>query len=232
MAGNGTGGRRHLPFPESLPVERVGKSALRKTLRARRRALPGIARRRAAEAVAHRLARLPEYRRARHVAAYLPFDGELDARPLLAMARDDGKQVYVPVIRPHASAMHFVPLTGPTRRRNRLGIVEPGLPRGPRRPAFAMDLVLAPLVAFDHAGYRLGMGGGYYDRCFRFLRHRPRAHVRLAGVAYAFQEVESLPVRAWDVPLSLVVTDRGVHRYPARGRRAQDTRSEDRCVTG
>ena len=68
--------------------------------------------------------------------------------------------------------------------------------------------MLTPLVAFDDHGVRVGVGRGYYDRCFRFLRHR--AHWRrpkLLGVAYELQRVPPLVPSSWDVPLWGVVTE-------------------------
>jgi 5-formyltetrahydrofolate cyclo-ligase len=74
--------------------------------------------------------------------------------------------------------------------------------------------VLAPLVAFDRSGNRLGMGGGYYDRSFAYLRHRVHwRRPRLIGYAYGFQEVQALERAHWDVPLSGVVTELGLRLF-------------------
>jgi 5-formyltetrahydrofolate cyclo-ligase len=65
-----------------------------------------------------------------------------------------------------------------------------------------------PLVAFDEAGNRLGMGGGYYDRTFSFLKHRRCwFRPRLVGVAYEFQKVHKLDSCDWDIPMHAVVTE-------------------------
>ncbi|MGD8594123.1 MAG: 5-formyltetrahydrofolate cyclo-ligase, partial [Gammaproteobacteria bacterium] len=72
-----------------------------------------------------------------------------------------------------------------------------------------LNLVLTPLVAFDARGNRLGMGGGYYDRTFAYLRHQHRwRRPRLAGIAYDFQQVDRLERSSWDVPLSTIATPR------------------------
>ena len=97
---------------------------------------------------------------------------------------------------------------------NRFGIPEPDLPAASRCPVLALDLVLVPLVAFDEAGNRLGMGGGFYDRTFRYLRHRTcwrRPH--LVGIAYDAQRVPAIDARRWDVPLDAVVTETALHRF-------------------
>ena len=89
---------------------------------------------------------------------------------------------------------------------NRFGIPEPVTLRGSVAP-WRLDLVLTPLVAFDTAGNRLGMGGGYYDRAFarRHQQRWPRRPV-LCGLAHRFQQVDLLPASVWDVPLKRVFT--------------------------
>ncbi len=96
-------------------------------------------------------------------------------------------------------------------RKNNFGIAEPG-DRG-RILTAELDVVLVPLVGFDDAGNRLGMGGGFYDRHFSFLRSRTHfRRPRLIGVAYEMQRLPKLPTDPWDVPLWAVVTDRGIHK--------------------
>ena len=74
---------------------------------------------------------------------------------------------------------------------NFFGILEPKL--GRKIDARELDLVLTPLVAFDDRGVRIGVGRGYYDRCFRFLRHRSHwRRPKLLGVAYELQRVPPL----------------------------------------
>jgi len=73
--------------------------------------------------------------------------------------------------------------------------------------------VLVPLVAFDDAGNRLGMGAGYYDRSFAFRRAAPSPPL-LVGVGYEFQRVPALAAQPWDVPLDAVLTERGLQRFP------------------
>jgi 5-formyltetrahydrofolate cyclo-ligase len=78
----------------------------------------------------------------------------------------------------------------------------------------ALDLVLTPLVGFDHKGNRLGMGGGYYDRSFAFLLRRQNwKKPRLVGLAYDFQQLDKLPAKNWDVPLTAVATDTHWHSF-------------------
>ncbi len=94
-------------------------------------------------------------------------------------------------------------------RESSLGILEPG--SAPSIPARQLDLVFVPLVGFDAAGMRLGMGGGYYDRAFDFLRRRLRwRHPKLIGVGFAIQRVAALARASHDLHLDAVVTEEGV----------------------
>ncbi len=87
--------------------------------------------------------------------------------------------------------------------RNRFLIPEP-VPKYAEVSANRLDLVLMPLVGFDKCGNRLGMGGGFYDRTFACNLLRPK----LVGLAHHLQEVDSLAVDNWDIPLNAVATDR------------------------
>ncbi|MGJ7458259.1 5-formyltetrahydrofolate cyclo-ligase [Halomonas sp. MA07-2] len=186
--------------------------ALRRELRRRRRALTPQQQKRASECMCHRLRRLPEVQRARRVALYLPNDGEIDPTPLIAWLDRRGARVHLPVLRPLSrNRLWFVHYHSDTpMATNRYGIPEPetrhGAHRARRLPAWALDLILLPLVGFDEAGQRMGMGGGFYDRSLAFTR-RPGPRPRLIGLAHECQRVEALPVEPWDVPLDAIVSD-------------------------
>jgi 5-formyltetrahydrofolate cyclo-ligase len=80
-----------------------------------------------------------------------------------------------------------------------------------RLSAHQLDLVFVPLVGFDAKGERLGMGAGYYDRAFAFLRRRHHwIHPRLIGLAYSFQQVPHIEGASHDVRLNAVVTEKGL----------------------
>lgn len=190
---------------------------LRRELRRRRRALTLEQRREATERLCRNLRQLPEIRRARRVALYLPNDGEIDPTPLITWFRRRHARVYLPVLRPLSlNALWFVHYHADTPMvTNRFGIAEPmtrhGAHRARRLPAWALDLILLPLVGFDDHGQRIGMGGGFYDRTLTFTR-RPGPRPRLFGLAHDCQRVERLPIAPWDVPLDAIVSDKRVIR--------------------
>lgn len=146
----------------------------------------------------------------RRVAIFAASDGEIDLGP--ASRHFAGKCYFLPVVpAPGRRRMRFARVRAATPfRKNRYGILEPDVPASSLATARELDLVLAPLVAFDREGGRLGMGGGYYDATFEFLasRHCWR-RPRLVGVAFSFQEVARVEREAWDVPLSAIVTELG-----------------------
>jgi 5-formyltetrahydrofolate cyclo-ligase len=96
---------------------------------------------------------------------------------------------------------------------SRFGIDEP-LPTARRVAPQRLDVVLVPLVAFDREGTRLGHGAGYYDAAFAFRRGAGRTRPVLVGLAHAFQEIDHIDRREWDVPLDIVVTERKTLRVP------------------
>ncbi len=186
---------------------------VRRSLRARRRTLPARQRVQLSHNLVHILARSRLLRRAQRIAAYVPNDGEIDLSALFPILRARGRHLYLPTLM--RSRLCFLPCIRETPLLlNRYGIPEPGVsPRHQIAPQ-ALDLVLLPLVAFDTKGNRLGMGGGYYDRSFAFLRQRQ--HWRkptLIGMAYDFQQVERLNAQPWDVPLDGVVTESGLQWF-------------------
>jgi 5-formyltetrahydrofolate cyclo-ligase len=201
------GSHRHLRVTLLDPTLIAARSSLRAALRAKRRSVSAAERTRLAQLVARNADRHLHLRTGWRVAVYAALPTELDAAPLIELARRRGCKIYVPRIDRHSLGrkMRFVELTG-RQRRNRLGIHEPegSVTIGARW----LDIVFLPLVGFDARGVRLGMGGGYYDRAFEFRRWRKAWHApRLIGLAYAFQQVESLIAADHDVRLDAVVTE-------------------------
>jgi 5-formyltetrahydrofolate cyclo-ligase len=201
--------------PINDPAPPPDRNAIRREMRRRRRALAPADRREAAQALARQLGTSPLFLRSEHIAFYLANDGEMDLMPLIRRAWAMGKRCYLPVLSPaFHNRLWFAPYRPDTPlRHNQFRIAEPALGWRSMRPAAAIDLVLTPLVAFDAAGNRLGMGGGFYDRTLAYLLHR--THWRkplLIGTAYAFQQVAQLPCAAWDVPLHGIATEQRLFR--------------------
>lgn len=189
---------------------------LRQALRARRRGLDAAARETAARKLAGLLADLVCYHSAGDIAAYIAVEGEMDPEPLLQQAYREDKRIYLPILpRERTGTLQFVRWRpGMRMHPNRVGIPEPSA-AGPETIApEKLDLVLTPLVAFDHHGQRLGTGGGYYDRTFAFLKSGATRPL-LLGLAYEVQRLERIEPEPWDVRLNGVVTDEHVYFFNA-----------------
>jgi 5-formyltetrahydrofolate cyclo-ligase len=182
-----------------------GRPALRRRLRAARRAVPAAERPAAAAAIDRALARLGLPKPGTRVSAFHPFDGEIDPAIVLRRAARMGCRIYYPVV------------TSLRNRRMRFVASAEDAACDRIDPRW-LDLVLVPLVGFDQRGHRLGMGAGLYDRHFEFLRHR-RAwrRPRLIGIAFEAQKVARLAEAAHDVRLDGVVTERSVYGRIAGG---------------
>jgi 5-formyltetrahydrofolate cyclo-ligase len=181
------------------------KDDLRRTMRARRRDLAALAPD-AAERAAVQLPMesLPPFT---VVAGYHALGAELSPWPALRRLQAAGARIVMPVAPgPHAPLLFRAFEEGQP--------LEPDAARIPSPTAAAAaltpDLVLAPLIAFDRAGHRLGQGGGYYDRTLAALRAGGGLFV--IGLAYAGQEVDRIPRDVHDQPLDAILTESGYHR--------------------
>ncbi|MFL6875674.1 5-formyltetrahydrofolate cyclo-ligase [Pseudomonas marginalis] len=189
----------------------LSRPHLRRMLRKARRALTPSEQRQAAHGLYRQLAQHPLFRRAKHVSLYLPTDGEIDPRLLLRAAQRRGKVTYLPVLSawPRTKMVFQRVKPGETLLPNRFRILEPRVNARRQRKVWALDLVLLPLVGFDDAGGRLGMGGGFYDRSLAYLARRQGwRKPTLLGLAHECQKVDRLAQASWDVPLAGTVTDR------------------------
>jgi 5-formyltetrahydrofolate cyclo-ligase len=190
----------------------TARKSMRASLRAKRRAVPPAQRNASARLVANRVDCWLRLRPSWRIALYAALPEELDTTPLLELARARGCRLYLPRIDRHTLGrkMQFVGMNG-RQRSNRLGIAEP---EGAQIiGARWLDVVFLPLVGFDSRGVRLGTGGGYYDRAFAFRRWRKVWHTpQLVGLAYSFQQVDTIVPAAHDVLLDAVVTEKGVIR--------------------
>ncbi|WP_028626821.1 5-formyltetrahydrofolate cyclo-ligase [Metapseudomonas resinovorans] len=188
------------------------RQSLRRQLRQARRALTPLQQKNAAKSLYRQLAQNPLFRRARHVALYLPTNGEIDPRPLLREAQRRGKQAYLPVLNawPREKMVFQRLRPGERLQKNRFRILEPRANPAQQRKVWALDLVMLPLVGFDEYGGRLGMGGGFYDRSLAYLaRRRQWRKPALLGLAHECQKVDRLELARWDVALQATVTDKG-----------------------
>jgi len=181
------------------------KAKLRTHMRGLRAQLSKSAQLRASLGLARSARRCSSLLRARRLASYSPFDGEID--PTEVMSNLAKSRVFLPRINNYRTkTMHFA-RARVSSGTSRFGIPEP-LPTSPVVAPNNLDVILVPLLCFDRSGNRLGMGAGYYDRALSSLAHQPSTRPYLIGLAHHFQEVNSLTPQTWDVALDAILTDR------------------------
>jgi 5-formyltetrahydrofolate cyclo-ligase len=158
-----------------------------------------------------RISVLPEFINASQIATYSAVNGEISLNPIIDLALEMGKQIYLPNL--DLKSLRFSPyFHGQKMRINRFRLPEPDVTDDEMLAPEALDLVLAPLVVFDPQRNRIGMGGGYYDRSFEFRKQAERDAPILIGVAHELQKVDQLIAEDWDVRLDMVVTDGGIYK--------------------
>ncbi len=180
------------------------KKRLRALIRKNRRALQEAFFRRESEAFLPFLSALPEWKRARTVMAYAALQGEPDLSPVLREILCSGRRLVLPRCEGESIIPRLV--TGLSRLSpGAYGIPEPGEGCPAVRPE-EIDLLLVPGLAFDREGFRLGQGGGYYDR---FL---PQARGFRLGVCHAFELLPAVPREAHDARMDGAMTGDGIER--------------------
>ena len=172
------------------------KQTIRQAMRARKKTLTEAEILRRSELLCRMVLETKEYQTADTIYGYLPFNQEVNLRPLLAQALSDGKQVALPKC--YRSEMRFVLITDLDQVQKSTN----GAPAPIADAPVASDpsaLVLVPGIAFDAQGYRIGYGGGYYDR---FLSAEPQ-HPTIA-LCYDFQLIPQLPHESHDISVDTV----------------------------
>ena len=179
---------------------------VRRLMRKRRRLITPHKQVEAGKKLAKQLSVLPCFRNSKRIAFYMAHDGEINPDFAMHIAEATGKECYLPVLHPlKQNRLYFIRYrSGDPLGINRFGIKEPFLQGEKITPAFALDLILLPLVAFDRSCNRIGMGGGFYDRTLRPHQY----FTRLVGLAQSCQETDSINKQPWDIPLEAVVTEK------------------------
>jgi 5-formyltetrahydrofolate cyclo-ligase len=138
------------------------------------------------------------------IALCWPFKNEYDARYLVRKLRERGARTVLPVV--------VAPRTPLIFREWHPGVkLIPGvydIPYPAEGPAIVPDSVLLPMNGFDASGYRLGYGGGFFDRTLASLAKRPL----VIGVTYELAKIDTIYPQAYDIPMDYVVTERGIYR--------------------
>jgi 5-formyltetrahydrofolate cyclo-ligase len=178
----------------------MSKVELRGEMRRLRAAIPPEERARGAGRIEDRVMALDEVRAARAVLLFYAFGSEVATRAISERLHAEGKRLLLP----------FLGLEGMEAAEVRPGAPLVSTAYGPREPPHrvaldpaAVDVVITPGLAFDRRGYRLGYGGGHYDRYLSRLR--PEASS--VGLAFSIQVIDRIPEDPFDQRVHLIVTD-------------------------
>ena len=192
------------------------KALLRKKYLDLRHSIDPMARQTYTQSIYEHLFTLPPWSEASLVCGYISIRGEIDTTPILEEALRQGKSLALPCTTTNASEGQMVFRTLPKEglsalETGRFGISEPS----EDCPVVAMEqlhgcLMLLPGLAFDKSGYRLGYGGGYYDR---YLEKASLAGVGLCTVALAYSALvtDTLPHASFDYPAHIIITEKEVY---------------------
>lgn len=198
-----------VPLMDEAPDLNAQKTVLRKRMRRLRAEMSPAAREQASARMVERLERLPVFQQAAGVHCFIGLPEEVDTSPIFQLCQQLGKQTYVPIQVPGENLLDVASWRpGDPLAPGPFSVPEP-LPDG----AVPVDrsgihLVLAPGLAFDRQGGRLGYGRGYYDGFLAALAAEG-FHPGVIGLGFSFQMVERVPRGPWDVSMDAILTEAG-----------------------
>ena len=179
----------------------MDKKALRKYIREKKSAMTQAEIENASRGLCDRFLETEQYRHAKTVYGYLPYNQEVRTTPILERALLDGKRIAIPKI--YGDEMKFIFISDLSQ----VELGYKGIPEPIADIPVADDptaLILMPGVAFDKQGHRIGYGGGFYDK---FLEKEPE-HPTVA-LCYGFQMMDSLETEEYDIPVDCVLCAEG-----------------------
>lgn len=145
------------------------------------------------------------YKKASNIMSYVSFNNEVNTHRFIVKAIEDGKKISVPYIDNKNKIMlpcliddidELVP--------GYFGILSPDPNKLKIIDAKSIDLVIVPGACFDINGYRIGYGGGYYDKFLPLLRKDASS----IGLAFSFQVIDKVPYEKYDIPVDFIVTEK------------------------
>ena len=187
----------------AAPLDAAGVKRWRKSERERliaeRLAIRADLRRQNAERIAARLDDIAQSLAGRIISAYWPLRGEPDLRPWMERVVAHGGSVALPVVVVKNAPLIFRAWTPAARMEHGFW----NIPVPTDGAEVVPDIVIAPVVGFDPDCYRLGYGGGYFDRTLADFRHSPL----VVGVGYAHAQIPTIHPQPHDIPMDRIVTD-------------------------
>ena len=181
------------------------KSVIREEMIRMRGRLNGFDRIEKSRQIARRLVDLEVFRKSKAIFFFLSLPEEVQTEDMIREAFRLNKEVFVPLVDKEEGRLQVVriPHLEIEFVRGEYGVQEPASQWREISSPERLDLIVAPGLAFDTSGGRIGYGGGYYDR---LLRQVPAEAVQI-GVGFDFQVLDSIPRMGFDVPVQFVITE-------------------------
>lgn len=185
------------------------KKLIRQAVLERRSRLTPLEVAQKSEAICRAVVATRAFASARFIMAYIDARNEVQTECIVRQAWSRGKRVAVPICIPQTHTLLVSELTSFKELHDGFyGIKEPMeeyiRPVSPEQ----LDLIIVPAVAYDRRGYRIGYGGGYYDRFLSSLNE----NIVTIGIAFDVQIVGEVPVQSFDVPVDMVITENGIKK--------------------
>lgn len=183
------------------------KTAIRKAVLQKRDGIDILMKRMKDSLIKERLFSLPQFNNSRTIFFFATFRSEVDTLPHIDDALKMRKRVILPRVDRSVRELRLYEIMGTEELSpGFLGIPEPDVPFDRERGINDVDIIIMPGAAFDHAGNRLGYGGGYYDK----LLSRLEKPIPLIAIAYEEQIFSSIPHEAHDIQVHTIVTDKRI----------------------
>lgn len=182
----------------------VQKRKLRRLLLEKRAALTEAERQEYGRCIAERILAEPAFQKAKTIFSFMPMDEEVQLQSLFTDSAASGKRFGFPVCFSKGRMEVYEPADRDHMERDRFGILAPNPERDRLLAPEELDFVIVPLLGFDRELYRIGYGGGFYDRYLRRLR----PGTPFAGVAYSLQDCRHIPRESFDLALPVILTEK------------------------
>lgn len=184
---------------------------IRKSLLERRHNLSENFQKTASNAIAEKLLQQNIFQNAESVGLYISVRGEVATGDILKKLFSFNKKIYLPTLQKNARKLGFYRYeVEDVLVENNWGIPEPKKIEKNKIAPQDLDIVLVPMVGFTERGDRLGSGFGYYDQTFSFVKGGVKPRPKLIGLAYAFQQANTIEIHGWDVAVDMVITEQDI----------------------
>lgn len=182
---------------------------IRKNIIGARQKLDVVSQEKATQEITNKLIALDVFKQSKKIAIYYPIRSEINTIPIMETIWAENKCCYLPTIKTSKKTLSFAQYSkNDLLIPGKYKIPEP-LPLQKLIAPQDLDLVIVPVVGFDYACNRLGYGAGFYDQTFAFRKNAPSPF--LIGIAYELQKT-SFALNPWDVPLDIVITEKGSYK--------------------